>query len=451
MSSNTFGGGTTVNGGTLLANNTGGSATGTGAVTVTSGATLGGGGIVGGPVTVDGALAPGNNGVGTLTIGDNLVVDGGAMLQYELGTNSDLTAVAGNLTLGGTLNITDAGGFSLGEYLLFTYGGALTYNGVTIGTAPSGYQYLIDTNTAGQVKLNVALVPSTITMDTGYLYDRFGNLMPTSSIVVLVVDVGTNGFVDPQPAFPLSLGATWGTEDRIVGRWDLTGCSDCGAGYLYDQTVVAYANGIAPGQKLQMYWFPSLTLASNTVGVTYYGKYRDTNNPPLDGGDAWQMPAGGSSAYLAFYTVAAGGSSPETRGLASFQTTIPPSAAFTAWQMQYFGCTNCPQAAANADPLGKGMSNTNQFLAGLNPTNSHSVFRITSVTPQNKDVMITWTTAGGITNAVQAVVAGGYTTNFADISAPIVVLGSGDTATNYLDLGGATNWPARFYRVRLVP
>jgi len=52
---------------------------------------------------------------------------------------------------------------------------------------------------------------------------------------------------------------------------------------------------------------------------------------------------------------------------------------------------------------------------------------------------------------VQAV-AGSYSTNFVDISASIVILGSGDVLpTNYLDAGAATNWPTRFYRVRLAP
>jgi sugar lactone lactonase YvrE len=35
---------------------------------------------------------------------------------------------------------------------------------------------------------------------------------------------------------------------------------------------------------------------------------------------------------------------------------------YAAWQLQYFGCTTCPNAAPDADPLGKGMSNWNQFL-----------------------------------------------------------------------------------------
>jgi pectate lyase len=130
---------------------------------------------------------------------------------------------------------------------------------------------------------------------------------------------------------------------------------------------------------------------------------------------------------------------------------------FQAWQLQYFGCTDCEQAAPDADPLGKGISNTNQFLLGLNPTNPASVFRITSVvTDSGTNVRISWSTAGVRTNAVQATTgdAGGdYGTNdFQDISgATLIINVSGDTTTNYTDVGGATNVPARYYRIRLVP
>jgi hypothetical protein len=44
---------------------------------------------------------------------------------------------------------------------------------------------------------------------------------------------------------------------------------------------------------------------------------------------------------------------------------------------------------------------------------------------------------------------GGYDTNaFADI---FIVTNTIGNVTNYLDVGGATNTPVRFYRVRLVP
>ena len=127
--------------------------------------------------------------------------------------------------------------------------------------------------------------------------------------------------------------------------------------------------------------------------------------------------------------------------------------AFQAWQNQYFGCTDCAQAQPNADPLGKGISNTNQFLAGLNPTNPASLFRIISVVPQGSNVVITWTAGGAHTNALQATAggtAGSYGTNFTDISGSIILQGSGDVITNYVDGGGATNVPSRFYRIRLV-
>jgi hypothetical protein len=75
---------------------------------------------------------------------------------------------------------------------------------------------------------------------------------------------------------------------------------------------------------------------------------------------------------------------------------------------------------------------------------------------QGADVVITWTTAGGRTNAVQATggdANGGYTSNFVDIttSPHVIIPGNGDVTTSYADQGSATNGPSRFYRVRLVP
>ena len=56
---------------------------------------------------------------------------------------------------------------------------------------------------------------------------------------------------------------------------------------------------------------------------------------------------------------------------------------------------------------------------------------------------------GGKTNVVRVTgrVSGGYS----NVSPNITILGTGDTTTNWLDAGTATNWPARFYRIQLVP
>ncbi|MDP6636927.1 MAG: autotransporter-associated beta strand repeat-containing protein [Phycisphaerae bacterium] len=109
--------GTTIDGGVLLANNTTGSATGSGPVQVNLGGTLGGTGSVAGPVTVasGGTLMPGAS-TGILSLGDDLTLESGSTLAIELGglvrgDNYDAVLAAGELTPGGTLQVTLISGF----------------------------------------------------------------------------------------------------------------------------------------------------------------------------------------------------------------------------------------------------------------------------------------------------------------------------------------------------
>ena len=102
------------------------------------------------------------------------------------------------------------------------------------------------------------------------------------------------------------------------------------------------------------------------------------------------------------------------------------------------------------------MKTPRRMSASTIPTNSVSVLGITSAVPAGTDVTLTWSTAGGHTNIVQVTTGasdGNYNTNgFVDIAGSLTIVGgSGDTSTNYVDVGGATNAPSRYYRVRLVP
>ena len=121
---------------------------------------------------------------------------------------------------------------------------------------------------------------------------------------------------------------------------------------------------------------------------------------------------------------------------------------FASWQGQYFGCINNPDAAPNAAPSGDGQDNFTKFLAGMNTTNPAAYFHILSATPQGNDELVSWMCGGGRTNVLQA------TTNLGgswfNASPNIVLAGSGDCVTNYLDVGAVTNATARFYRVLLV-
>ena len=83
-----------------------------------------------------------------------------------------------------------------------------------------------------------------------------------------------------------------------------------------------------------------------------------------------------------------------------------------------------------------------------------SYFKIVSITKRTNDVNITWTTVGGRSYVVQTNApppSGSYTNNFADLTLPVAVPGKTLGTTNYLHVGGVTNTPARYYRVRLVP
>ena len=109
---NTYGGGTLVQAGTLLVNNTTGSGTGSGGVTVSNAGTLGGTGAISGAVVCAGVISPGQS-AGTLTLGGLDLSSGGTNL-WELaslsttgeGTNFDqIVLTSGNLVLGGSAKL----------------------------------------------------------------------------------------------------------------------------------------------------------------------------------------------------------------------------------------------------------------------------------------------------------------------------------------------------------
>jgi PKD repeat protein len=159
-----------------------------------------------------------------------------------------------------------------------------------------------------------------------------------------------------------------------------------------------------------------------------------------------------------------GGSSTNTR--TALISVYDP---FAWWQRNYFGSTNNnPNTAPGGDYTGTGMSNTNKFLAGFNPTNPTAYLHIISIANTNTtDINVIYLGANGDSTWSPGIVArtnvleftagavdGSYSTNF--VSANVTNILSGGTGTgivtNMVDAGGATNTPSRYYRVRvLVP
>jgi hypothetical protein len=120
------------------------------------------------------------------------------------------------------------------------------------------------------------------------------------------------------------------------------------------------------------------------------------------------------------------------------------------WKLQH-GHDPFDRNLGSEDSDGDGMSNLQEYLAGTDPTNSASAFRIISIVPLGNDVCITWAMGNGKTNALQVAAGnpdGSYSNGFTDLFTVTNTIG---TVTNYLDVGAATNATSRFYRVRLVP
>ncbi len=158
-----------------------------------------------------------------------------------------------------------------------------------------------------------------------------------------------------------------------------------------------------------------------------------------------------------------------TRGV-SLQITGAVANAWSTWQNAYFTPTelaNPSFSGPNADPLGKGISNTNEFLAGFNPTNSAAYPHVISIVKSGANMNVTYLAANGDntwapgiatrTNVLE-VTTGSPTGNYSNNAVWVSIVGgtnilSGGNGLGSIqtgtDSGGATG-ATRYYRVRVI-
>jgi PKD repeat protein/endonuclease/exonuclease/phosphatase family metal-dependent hydrolase len=253
-------------------------------------------------------------------------------------------------------------------------------------------------------------------------------------------------------------GGTWRVDNLNVQGSVTSGGSTVGSGWYVDSVSIQDAfcctnfanppvadfigsptNGTAP---------LTVTFNDNSTGTisNWFWDFGDSSTTNVTTNSVVHTYAAGTYGVT---LIASGPAGVSTNIKPAYISVLTP---FQAWQIQYFGSTTNPAAGASVDADGDGQNNLAEFLAGTDPTNGASAMRITSITTQGANVTVNWMSGVGKTNALQAASGdpnGGYGTNgFADI---VIITNTLGTVTNGVDMGGATNVPSRYYRVRLVP
>jgi len=124
------------------------------------------------------------------------------------------------------------------------------------------------------------------------------------------------------------------------------------------------------------------------------------------------------------------------------QGALAPDGLPSAWLLRYFGTTN---VAANADADGDGASNSQEYLAGTDPTDNSDYLAITAFGKSFLNYAITWKSVSTRYYLIQTTLSLSPT-GWHDSGLGLIPSSGLSTARGLMD----TNAPERYYRIQAV-
>ncbi len=217
---------------------------------------------------------------------------------------------------------------------------------------------------------------------------------------------------------------------------------------------------VPPTSGVEPFSVTFTNLSTGTAPVTAYWTFGD-------GGSATNTGANVTHTYAAgTYTVSLLASNSVGTSTATSNNLISVITVWQSWDTHYFPGGG-PSAAGSADPLGKGISNTNQFLASFSPTSAAAYPHVISIVKSGANMNVTYLAANGDntwapgiatrTNVLE-VTTGSPTGNYSNNAVWVSIVGgtnilSGGNGLGSIqtgtDSGGATG-ATRYYRVRVI-
>ncbi len=160
----------------------------------------------------------------------------------------------------------------------------------------------------------------TLNLSGAVLSNSTGTALPNGGLVLLVASTTNSTFATPSSTSSTLVGSMIADDDLIIGFATIDSAAASVAGGFTKAFNITFTGNLNAGDPLQLYWFPTLTSTSTTIGAgVSYGTYR--TDAIATGSDiGWVVPADGTTNALSILTVAVGGTVANTAGQATLTT-----------------------------------------------------------------------------------------------------------------------------------